>query len=128
MALSAAFPQALPVYFFACQSAARVLAHQQGALLQQARLASGLGVSSPALARHIDLLVDLQMVRRLKPWSGNVGKRLVASESLSSPFAGLARMPSPKSSSPAWPGRSALRAWTPGPGSDCGAGSGRSGR
>ena len=54
-----------------------MLAHQQGALLQQSRLASGLGVSSPALERYIDLLVDLQLVRRLRPWSGNVGKRLV---------------------------------------------------
>ena len=54
-----------------------MLAHQQGALLQQSRLASGLGVSSPAVERYIDLLVDLQLVRRLRPWSGNVGKRLV---------------------------------------------------
>jgi hypothetical protein len=54
-----------------------MLAHQQGALLQQTRLASGLGVSSPAVERYIDLLVDLQLVRRLRPWSGNVGKRLV---------------------------------------------------
>lgn len=54
-----------------------MLAHQQGALLQQSRLASSLGVSSPALERYIDLLVDLQLVRRLRPWSGNVGKRLV---------------------------------------------------
>ncbi|MCX8517069.1 MAG: ATP-binding protein [Rhodoferax sp.] len=54
-----------------------MLAHQQGALLQQSRLASGLGVSSPAVERYIDLLVDLQLVRRLQPWSGNVGKRLV---------------------------------------------------
>ena len=54
-----------------------MLAHQQGALLQQSRLASGLGVSSPAVDRYIDLLVDLQLVRRLRPWSGNVGKRLV---------------------------------------------------
>ena len=54
-----------------------MLAHQQGALLQQNRLASGLGVSSPAVNRYIDLLVDLQLVRRLQPWSGNVGKRLV---------------------------------------------------
>ena len=54
-----------------------MLAHQQGALLQQTRLASGLGVSSPAVDRYIDLLVDLQLVRRLRPWSGNVGKRLV---------------------------------------------------
>lgn len=54
-----------------------MLAHQQGALLQQSRLASGLGVSNPAVNRYIDLLVDLQLVRRLRPWSGNVGKRLV---------------------------------------------------
>lgn len=54
-----------------------MLAHQQGALLQQSRLASGLGISSPTLARYIDLLVDLQLVRRLQPWSVNTGKRLV---------------------------------------------------
>jgi uncharacterized protein len=54
-----------------------MLAHQQGALLQQTRLASSLGVSSPAVERYIDLLVDLQLVRRLRPWSGHVGKRLV---------------------------------------------------
>ena len=54
-----------------------MLAHQQGALLQQSRLASGLGVSSPTLDRYIDLMVDLQLVRRLRPWSGNTGKRLV---------------------------------------------------
>jgi uncharacterized protein len=53
------------------------LAHQQGTLLQQSRLASSLGVSSPAVERYIDLLVDLQLVRRLRPWSGNAGKRLV---------------------------------------------------
>ena len=54
-----------------------MLAHQQGALLQQTRLASSLGLTSPAIGRYIDLLVDLQLVRRLRPWSGNVGKRLV---------------------------------------------------
>ena len=59
-----------------------MLAHQQGALLQQSRLASGLGVSSPAVDRYIDLLVDLQLVLRLRPWSGNIGKRLVKSPKL----------------------------------------------
>lgn len=54
-----------------------MLSHQQGAMLQQSRLASGLAVSNPAVNRYIDLLVDLQLVRRLRPWSGNVGKRLV---------------------------------------------------
>ena len=59
-----------------------MLANQQGALLQQSRLASGLGVSSPAVDRYIDLLVDLQIVRRLRPWSGNIGKRLVKAPKL----------------------------------------------
>jgi len=54
-----------------------MLAHQQGSLLNQARLASSLGVAAPAVARYIDLLVDLKLVRRLKPWSGNLNKRLV---------------------------------------------------
>jgi hypothetical protein len=54
-----------------------MLAHAQGTLLDQAKLASSLGVSSPAVGRYLDLLVDLLLVRRLRPWSGNVGKRLV---------------------------------------------------
>ncbi len=54
-----------------------MLAHQQGGLLNQARLAAGLGVSAPTVTRYADLMVDLQLVRRLAPWSGNVGKRLV---------------------------------------------------
>lgn len=56
-----------------------MLAHQQGALLNQARLAASLGVSAPAVGRYVDLLVDLKLVRRLPPWSGNVGKRLTKS-------------------------------------------------
>ncbi|MEO6321984.1 MAG: ATP-binding protein [Polaromonas sp.] len=54
-----------------------MLAHQQGGLLNQARLAASLGVSAPTVTRYTDLMVDLQLVRRLSPWSGNVGKRLV---------------------------------------------------
>jgi predicted AAA+ superfamily ATPase len=56
-----------------------MLANGQGSLLNQARLASGLGVSAPAVGRYIDLLIDLQLVRRLPPWSSNLGKRLVRS-------------------------------------------------
>ena len=56
-----------------------MLAHLQGSILNQARLASALGVSSPTVDRYIDLLVDLQLLRRLRPWSGNIGKRLVKS-------------------------------------------------
>jgi len=54
-----------------------MLAHSQGELLTQSRLAQALGVSAPAVARYIDLLVQLQLVRLLPPWHSNVGKRLV---------------------------------------------------
>ena len=54
-----------------------MLAHGQGTPVNQSRLASSLAVSTPAIGRYIDLLVDLLLVRRLRPWSGNVGKRLV---------------------------------------------------
>jgi predicted AAA+ superfamily ATPase len=54
-----------------------MLAHQQGSMLNQSRLASALGVSNPTIDRYIDLLVDLHLLRRMRPWSGNVGKRLV---------------------------------------------------
>jgi len=47
--------------------------------MNAARLASGLGISGQTIARYLDLLVDLLLVRRVPPWSGNVGKRLVKS-------------------------------------------------
>jgi len=56
-----------------------MVAHQQGGVLNQSRIASALGVTSPTVDRYIDLLVDLQLLRRLAPFSGNVGKRLVKS-------------------------------------------------
>jgi predicted AAA+ superfamily ATPase len=56
-----------------------MVAHQQGGMLNQARIAGALGVANPTIDRYIDLLVDLQLVRRLRPWSGNIGKRLVKS-------------------------------------------------
>jgi uncharacterized protein len=56
-----------------------MLANAQGTLLNQARLAQGLGISSPMIGRYIDLLVELMLVRRLLPWSGNLSKRLVRS-------------------------------------------------
>lgn len=56
-----------------------MLAHNQGELLDQARLASALAISGQTVGRYIDLLSDLMLVRRLPAWSGNVGKRLVRS-------------------------------------------------
>lgn len=55
----------------------RMLANAQGTMLNQARLASSLDVSAPAVGRYVDLLADLLLIRRLQPWSGNLGKRLV---------------------------------------------------
>ncbi len=56
-----------------------MLAHQQGALLNAAALARSLAVDGKTVARYLDLLVDLLLVRRLPPWHRNVGKRLVKS-------------------------------------------------
>lgn len=54
-----------------------MLAHNQGEMLAQSRLAQALGVSAPTVARYLDLLVNLQLVRSLQPWSSNASKRLV---------------------------------------------------
>lgn len=56
-----------------------MLAHRQGAPLNAAQLAAGLGVDGKTVARYVDLLVDLLLVRRLPPALANVGKRLVRS-------------------------------------------------
>ena len=56
-----------------------MLAHVQGGLLNAAQLASGLAVDGKTIARYLDLLVDLLLVRRLPPYHANVGKRLVKS-------------------------------------------------
>ena len=56
-----------------------MLAHVQGGVLNAARLASSLGLSGQTVMRYLDLLADLLLVRRLEPWSANVGKRLVRS-------------------------------------------------
>jgi predicted AAA+ superfamily ATPase len=55
----------------------QMLAHNQGQMLNAAQLASGLGVSGQTVARYLDIMVDLLLVRRLQPWAANVKKRLV---------------------------------------------------
>jgi predicted AAA+ superfamily ATPase len=54
-----------------------MLAHSQGELLDQSKLAGALAISGQTVGRYIDLLCDLMLVRRLPAWSGNIGKRLV---------------------------------------------------
>lgn len=56
-----------------------MLAHHQAGMHNAATLAQGLGVDGKTVARYLDLLVDLLLVRRLSPWHRNVGKRLVKS-------------------------------------------------
>lgn len=57
-----------------------MLAHLQGQLLNASQLGVSLGgASHTTVGRHLDLLVDTMMVRRLPPVLANVGKRLVKS-------------------------------------------------
>ena len=54
-----------------------MLAYSQGTMLNASRLASGLALTAPTVTKYIDLLVDLLLVRRLRPLHVNIGKRLV---------------------------------------------------
>ena len=54
-----------------------MLAYEQAQMLNAARLASSMGVSGQTIARYIDLLCDLLLVRRLQPWAKQSSKRLV---------------------------------------------------
>ena len=56
-----------------------MLAHAQGGLFNAAQFARGLAVEGKAVARYLDLMVDLLLVRRLPPLHANVRKRLVKS-------------------------------------------------
>lgn len=54
-----------------------MLAHDQGEQFNASRLGSGLGVSVPTIGRYLDIFQDLFLIRVLRPWHGNYGKRLV---------------------------------------------------
>ena len=56
-----------------------MLAHGQSTLLNISKLASGLSISARTVTGYIDLLADLLLVRRLRPFYANVRKRLVKS-------------------------------------------------
>ncbi len=56
-----------------------MLAHHQGNTLNSAQLAKTLETSVQTVTRYIDLLCDLLLVRRLKPYHSNLGKRMVKS-------------------------------------------------
>lgn len=56
-----------------------MLANSQGNLLNASQIAVSLMISVQTVSRYIDLMVDLLLVRRLKPFHKNIKKRLVKS-------------------------------------------------
>ena len=56
-----------------------MLAHCHGGLLNASTLAGSLAISAQTATRYVDLLTDLLLVRRLRPFHTNVKKRLVKS-------------------------------------------------
>lgn len=54
-----------------------MLAHAQGGMLNASSLGASLGVSHHTIARHLDILEQTFLLRRLTPYFRNVGKRLV---------------------------------------------------
>jgi len=56
-----------------------MLAHRQGSPFNASELARSLEVSANTVGRYVDLLCDLLLVRRLPPYTANVGKRLTKS-------------------------------------------------
>lgn len=56
-----------------------MLAHTHGQVWNASRFASSFGVSDKTIRRYLDLLSDALVVRQLRPWHENVGKRQVRS-------------------------------------------------
>jgi len=56
-----------------------MLAHSQGTNINASKLATNIEVSSVSIARYIDLLVDLLLIRKVQPYTANIKKRLVKS-------------------------------------------------
>ena len=67
-----------------------MLAHNQSELLNASKLANALGVDGKTIAKYLDLMVDLLLVRRLKPWHENTAKRMVKSPKVYIRDSGLA--------------------------------------
>lgn len=56
-----------------------MLAHSQGTPFNAAKIAKSLSIDGKTVAKYLDLMVDLLLVRRLQPYHGNINKRLVKS-------------------------------------------------
>ena len=60
----------------------QMIATLQGGILNMSNLAKSLGVSSPTVSNIISYYESSYMVRLLRPWHSNIGKRLVKSPKL----------------------------------------------
>ncbi len=54
-----------------------MLAHNQGGQVHISRLGANIDVAASTANRYVELLEDLLLIRTLRPWSGNISKRLV---------------------------------------------------
>ncbi len=59
-----------------------MLAHYHGQLLNYQELSRAFGVSDQTIRHYLEILEGTFMVRLLKPWQGNLGKRLVRAPKL----------------------------------------------
>ncbi len=55
----------------------RMLAYDQGALLNVSRLSKSLEMSATSIREYIEVMIDLFLLRKLQPWHGNTKKRLI---------------------------------------------------
>ena len=56
-----------------------MLAHEQGQLINFSKFGASLDLSSPTVKSYVELLEDLLLIRSIRPWMTNVGKRMVKS-------------------------------------------------
>ena len=56
-----------------------MIAHEQGQMINFSKFGAGLDLSSPTVKSYVDMLEDLLLIRSLRPWNNNAGKRLVKS-------------------------------------------------
>jgi hypothetical protein len=56
-----------------------MLAHYHGQVWSASEFGRSLGVSHPTMRRYLDVLTGAFVVRQLRPWGENVGKRVVKS-------------------------------------------------
>ncbi|MEO7766588.1 MAG: DUF4143 domain-containing protein, partial [Ferruginibacter sp.] len=69
----------LPMPAMQIERLLQMLAHMHGQLVNYSQIARSLGVSQPTVTNAIQYLEQALIIRTLKPWHTNLGKRLVKS-------------------------------------------------